>query len=178
MNEGSAPPVSSKPSIWLWLFRPLSFMVFCVGLVMFVAGLISFSIHGDTSGHRILLISVGGFLFSVGVLLGIAIRLRVRLEEREWHNDLHRNIHIVDMTSEFASANISAEVTSPEMRRHPQESLHTYPSPLRNEDIPHSISPLVMDMTCLVNIDEVLLSLENSGAFEVPPSYEEAISLG
>lgn len=106
-------------------------MVFGFGTVIFLAGLISFLIHGDTSGRRILL-TVGGFLFIVGVLLGIAVLRRVRLEEREWHNDLHRNIPIVDMTSKFASANISAEVNS----------------------------------------------LENSGAFEVPPSYEEAISLG
>lgn len=179
MNESSATTVSAKSSICLWLFRPFSIIITCAGLVMFVAGITSFSIHGDASGHRILLTPVGGFLLSFGVLLAIGIQCRVRLRERERQEELRPNSDIVDLTSEFASANISTEATSPGMWRHSPVMLPTCPGPHRNEDIPsaRSISPLVIDMTCLVNIDEVLLSLENPEAFEVPPSYEEAMSL-
>lgn len=100
------------------------------------------------------------------------------------HEALRRNNDIIDLTSEFTTADISMETASytearaQEMRRYSQESVHTIP-PLYEDVLgARSVPPLLIDVTCLVDSDEVLLSLENSDEFESPPSYEEAISGG
>lgn len=73
MNESSVFIVFVKFFIWLWLFCLFFIIIICVGLVMFVVGIILFLIYGDVSGYLIFLIFVGGFLLSFGVLLVIGI---------------------------------------------------------------------------------------------------------
>lgn len=184
MADGNTATVFSGSSIWLWLFRPLSIAITSLGLVMFVAGITSYIVYGPTTGSRILLTPFGGFILSFGVLLGIGVVCRMREEKRMRRESLRRNNDIIDLTSEFTTADISmetashAEARAQEMRRYSQESVHTIP-PLYEDVLgARSIPPLLIDVTCLVDSDEVLLSLENSDEFESPPSYEEAISGG
>lgn len=73
MNESSVFIVFVKFFICLWLFCLFFIIIICVGLVMFVVGIILFLIYGDVSGYWIFLIFVGGFLLSFGVLLVIGI---------------------------------------------------------------------------------------------------------
>lgn len=73
MNESSVFIVFVKFFICLWLFCLFFIIIICVGLVMFVVGIILFLIYGDVSGYLIFLIFVGGFLLSFGVLLVIGI---------------------------------------------------------------------------------------------------------
>lgn len=182
-NTDDPAVVTSTSSVWIWLVRPVAIALSSLGLVIFIAGITSFSIHGVDSGSRILLAPVGSVILSLGVLLGIGFIIRQR-EERKTASKAQRSENdVLDLTAEFATVEISigsessAEFPGDEDRRNPQESRFTRfpPRPPGQEDVvlASSIAPLPAVTPVIDNI-EVLLVLEDPSLFEIPPSYEEA----
>lgn len=183
-NTYDSAVVSSTPSAWGWLVRPVAIALSSLGLVIFVAGITSFSIHGVDSGSRVLLMPAGSVILILGVLLGIGIKISQR-EERKNALKAQRSANdVLDLTAEFAAVEISVgsdcstEVPGDEDRQNPQESIFTrFPPrpPCCQEDYGcvGFIVPLPVVAPMLYNND-VLVVLEDPSLFEIPPSYEEA----
>ncbi|XP_078367634.1 uncharacterized protein LOC144651545 [Oculina patagonica] len=176
--------ISSESSIWLWLFRPVAIAMISVGLVLLVAGITSFSIYGMASGSRVLLAPAGSLILSIGVLLGIGVIMRIREDKRMLAKARRSDNNVLDLTSEFATVEISmdsvnsVEIPGVDDQRNLQESrAGNTPRPPCYEDIvlASSVAPLPA-VTSAVASEEVLLALEDPDQFEIPPSYEEAIS--
>ena len=185
-NTYDSAVVSSTPSAWGWLVRPVAIALSSLGLVIFVAGIASFSIHGVDSGSRVLLMPAGSVILSLGVLLGIGIKISQR-EERKNALKAQRSANdVLDLTAEFAAIEISVgsngstEFPGDEDRQNPQESIFTRfpPRPPCQADYDHvgRIVPLPAVAPMLDNND-VLVVLEDPSLFEIPPSYEEACAV-
>ena len=187
-NTNDSAVVSSTPSAWGWLVRPVAIALSSLGLVLFVAGIASFSRHGVDSGSRVLLMPAGGVIVSLGVLLGIGVKISQR-EERKNALKAQRSANdTLDLTAEFAAieisvgSNRSTEFPGDEDdRQNPQESIFTrFPPrpPCQEDDDPvGSIVLLPAVVPMLDNRDDVLVLLEDPSLFEIPPSYEEACTV-
>lgn len=187
-NTYDSAVVSSTPSTWGWLARPVAIALSSLGLVIFVAGITSFSIHGVDSGSRVLLMPAGSVILSLGVLLGIGIKISQR-EERKNALKAQRSANdVLDLTAEFAAieisigSNCSTEFSGDEDRQNPQESIFTRLPPRppcscqEDYDSARTIVPLPAVAPMLDNND-VLVELEDHSLFEIPPSYEEACAV-
>ena len=186
-NTHDLAVVSSTPSAWGWLARPIAIALSSLGLVIFIAGITSFSKHGVDSGSRVLLMPAGSIILSLGVLLGIGIKISQREERKNALKAAQRSANdVLDLTAEFATIEISVgsncctEFPGDEDRQNPQESIFTRfpPRPLCQEDYDPvgSIVPLPAVAPMLDNND-VLVVLEDTSLFEIPPSYEEACAV-
>ena len=177
--------VSSTSSPWVWLFRPVAIALSSLGLVVFVAGITSFSIHGVDSGSRVLLMPAGGVILSLGVLLGIGVKINQRKERKMALQAQRSGNDVLDLsTAEFATIEISdgsaTEIPRDDIadRQNPQETIFTRPRLPSQEDADHArfIVPLPAVAPMLDNND-VLVVLEDPSLFEIPPSYEEACAV-
>jgi len=177
--------VSSPSSVCVWLVRPVALALSSLGLVVFIAGITSLSIHGVDSGSRILLTTVGSVILSLGVLLGIGVIMKQR-EEKKMALKAQRSVNVLDLTGEFATTEMSVgsdcttEFLGDDDRQNPQESTFSRfpPSPRCQEDVDpaRSIFPLPA-VTPMIDHNEVLAVLEDPSLFKIPPSYEEACAL-
>ena len=185
-NTYNSAVVSSTPSAWGWLVRPVAIALSSLGLVIFVAGIASFSKHGVDSGSRVLLMPAGGVILSLGVLLGIGVKISQREERKNALEAQHSANDVLDLTAEFAvietslGSNCSTEFPGDEDRQNPQDSIFTRfpPRPPCQEDHDPvgSIVPLPA-VTPLLDNNDVLIVLEDPSLFEIPPSYEEACAV-
>lgn len=178
--------VSSPSSVCVWLVRPVALALSSLGLVVFIAGITSLSIHGVDSGSRILLTPVGSVILSLGVLLGIGVIMKQREEKKMALKAQRSENDVLDLTGKFATTEMSVgsdcstEFPGDDDRQNPQESTFSRfpPSPRCQEDVDpvRSIFPLPA-VTPMMDHNEVFVVLEDPSLFEIPPSYEEACAL-
>lgn len=187
-NTYDTAVVSSTASAWGWLVRPVAIALSSLGLVVFVAGITSFSIRGVDSGSRVLLMPAGSVILSLGVLLGIGFKISQR-EERKMALKAQRSGNdVLDLTAEFATieisvgSNCSTEFPEDdhEDQQNQQGSIFTRFPPRRpcqeEADPGRSIAPLPA-VAPMLDSNDVLVVLEDPSLFEIPPSYEEACAV-
>lgn len=188
-NTYDTAVVSSTASAWGWLVRPVAIALSSLGLVVFVAGITSFSIRGVDSGSRVLLMPAGSVILSLGVLLGIGFKISQR-EERKMALKAQRSGNdVLDLTAEFAlevgssvGSNCSTEFPGDdhEDQQNQQGSIFTRFPPRRpcqeEADSGRSIAPLPA-VAPMLDSNDVLVVLEDPSLFEIPPSYEEACAV-
>ena len=179
--------VSSPSSVWIWLVRPIALALSSLGLVIFIAGITAFSIHGVDSESRILLTPAGSIILSLGVLLGIGVIMKQREEKKMALKAQRSENDVLDLTPEFATiemsvgSDCSTEFPGGEdAGQNPQESTFTRftPRPPCQEDVDPArfIVPLPA-VTSVMDNNDVLVVLGDPSLFEIPPSYEEACAL-